>query len=152
MSRATSTYIDLEEAETCSHLSSSTPISVLHCSSSREIRRASLDAEPTVRTGAEIVVREGCANGDLMGVSEGGGGGLSASQDLCPSWRIIRVLSLLGRTNTPLARKGRARHPGDEVTCGLAQFRHLIGVRHGPLWKSGAQSPQRAWRVQALIL
>ena len=103
MSRGTSANVDLEEAEAWGFLLSSVPVSVPHNDSSREIRGANLDAEPIVRTGAGIVVHEGCVEGDPAGGSGAGGGGLRASQDLCPSWRITRILSLSGRTNTPLA-------------------------------------------------
>lgn len=75
--------------------------------------------------------------------SRGSGAGREesrASQDLSPSWHITRILSLSGRTITLLARKGLAGHPVEEATCGLAQLRHFIGVIHGPLCESDAQS------------
>ena len=79
MSRGTSAIVDLEESVAWGFLLSSVPVSVPHDDSSREVRGANLDAEPIVRTGAGIVVREGCVKGDPAGGSGAGRGGLRAS-------------------------------------------------------------------------
>ena len=63
---------------------------------------------------------------------------------LCLAFLIEHNLSLLGFTNTPFLRQGRAGHSGLSEQCGPAQLGHFGGVLHGPGWISAAQRPQRA--------